>query len=48
LGVTYVVACSLSGSGGGTLGARLERRDAPDWLEPLSKPAEALQVYRLR
>jgi hypothetical protein len=55
LGVAYVVTCGprppndLSGSAlGASLWGRLQANDVPTWLEPLSPPGQALNVYRVR
>jgi hypothetical protein len=47
--IDYVAACASGGSASGSsLQARLAARAAPAWLEPLSPPSDALQVYRVR
>ena len=46
--IDYVAACASGGAGSGSgLEARLAARKAPAWLEPLSPPGDALQVYRV-
>ena len=47
MGVRYVVACAARTTGD-SLQSRLAARTPPAWLEPLSPPRDALQVYRLR
>ena len=54
LGVTYVVDCPAhahlsdrTDKSANSLLRRLDRGDAPGWLEPLSAKGEALQVYRV-
>ena len=47
VGVRYVVACAAA-EPGDSLQARLAAKGPPAWLEPLSAPAERLQVYRVR
>jgi len=55
LGVTYVVDCPAHAgqadrgqAGPASLQAALDAGRAPVWLEPLSRPAEPLQIYRVR
>lgn len=54
LHVTYVVNCKSEPSpwrktlGPQSLATRLDRGRAPAWLEPLSRPADPLQIYRVR
>jgi hypothetical protein len=55
LGVAYVIDCPAhagqsdrAGLSPDTLQRRLDQGRAPAWLQPLSQPGEALQVYRVR
>jgi hypothetical protein len=54
LGVDYVVTCPARHRqlnhhlGQASLQVRLDRGQPPGWLEPLSKPSDPLQVYRVR
>ena len=55
LGVAYVVTCGprppndLAGPAlGASLWGRLQAKDVPAWLEPLSPPGQPFNVYRVR